>query len=381
MNLRLVTSDKMKIAIIVDYLDDAPGSGIATYASNLTKNLIRIDSINDYFLVNSKKDTSLKDTQSIIIPRYQIPFGKEIRKLLVIPKILNQKQIDLVHETYHFGPFILPTKYKKIVTIHDLTSILFGKTHKTLSVIRHKLGLSLMLKRSDKIIAVSYSTKQDLMNYFKISDNKIKVIYEAADQIFQPLSSEKVQHFKDKYDLNYQYILYVGTLEPRKNIPLIIKAFYILNKEGFQHKLVIAGKKGWKYKTIYQLIDKLNLQKEVIFIGFIPDNDLPALYNAANLFVYPSLYEGFGLPPLEAMSCGCPVITSNISSLPEVVGDAGIMIDPYSVDELYEAMHKVLINEIVRKDMIKKGLERSQMFSWTKTAEETLKIYKEALNE
>ena len=238
-----------------------------------------------------------------------------------------------------------------------------------------------MLKRSDKIIAVSYSTKQDLMNYFKISDNKIKVIYEAADQIFQPLSSEKVQHFKDKYDLNYQYILYVGTLEPRKNIPLIIKAFYILNKEGFQHKLVIAGKKGWKYKTIYQLIDKLNLQKEVIFIGFIPDNDLPALYNAANLFVYPSLYEGFGLPPLEAMSCGCPVITSNISSLPEVVGDAGIMIDPYSVDELYEAMHKVLINEIVRKDMIKKGLERSQMFSWTKTAEETLKIYKEALNE
>jgi len=169
-------------------------------------------------------------------------------------------------------------------------------------------------------------------------------------------------------------------LEKRKNIPTLIKAFYESKRRRTNHKLVIVGKKGWKYDDIFETIDALNLKNEVIFTGYVPKEDLVKFYNTADLFVYPSVYEGFGLPPLEAMACGCPVITSNISSLPEVVGNAGITVNPYDVEELVEAMYRVLNDEDLRKELSKKGLERSKLFSWRKTAEETWKVYEEVFN-
>ena len=180
----------------------------------------------------------------------------------------------------------------------------------------------------------------------------------------------------NNYGINEPGILYVGGLEPRKNVDGIITSFYKLKTRGVIHKLVIvSATKGHYYDKILRMIKKLKLEKEVIFTGYVQPDDLPKVYNAADLFVFPSFYEGFGLPPLEAMACGCPVITSNTSSLPEVVGDAGIMVDPHHAEGLADAMHKVLNNDGLKQDMIKRGLKRAKMFSWEKAAKKTLKIY------
>ena len=272
-------------------------------------------------------------------------------------------------------------KQKYIITIHDLTLFITPKESKSGRPTFYKLFYPRTLRTADKIIADSNSTKRDLINYFNVPEEKIRVILLAADEKFKALNNEKINEVKQKYNLKYPFILYVGGLAFHKNIPTLIKAFYKIKKDEKKQKLVIAGGKGWKYKEIFETIDKLNLQNDVIFTGYVLDVDLPALYNAADLFVYPSLYEGFGLPPLESMACGTPVITSNTSSLPEVVGDAGIMIDPHDVDGLADAMHKVLSNEGLRDDMIKRGLERAKMFSWERCARETLEVYEEVYNE
>lgn len=373
----------MEIAIIIDFVDDAKGSGIATYASNLAKNLARLDCTNSYVLVHSQIGDIAKNTESLIIPRYRFPFGKEIRKFLLMPRALNGRRLDIVHETYHFGPFLLRSKYKKIVTVHDIVPLLFRDVHGVRSILRHKLGLHVIANRVDKIITVSNSTKRDLVEHLNISERKIAVVYEAADERYSPISKDIVEAVKKKYNIHWPFILFVGTLEPRKNIPMLIKAFYKMKNMsiGCKFRLVIAGKKGWKYEGIFNTVDKLNLQKDVLFTGYIPEEDMPALYNAATLFVYPSLYEGFGLPPLEAMACGTPVITSNTSSLPEVVGDAGIMIDPYDVDALAKAMYDMLTNDGLRENFVREGLKRARMFSWEKCAIETLKVYREVYDE
>jgi glycosyltransferase involved in cell wall biosynthesis len=294
-----------------------------------------------------------------------------------LPLKLRKYKFDIVHDLSQIGPFLFNLPFKRISTIHDLSAILFPETFDVFSVLLQKYVLPMTLKNVDVVITISENTKKDIVKYLKYPKEKIKRIYLGVDERFKPL--EKTDNVLNKYNIISPYILYVGTLQPRKNITLFIKAFYKLKRNGIEHKLVVAGGKGWKYKEIYKTINKLKLQKEVIFTGYVEDDDLPYLYNAADLFIYPSLYEGFGLPLLEAMACGCPVITSNTSSLPEVVGDAGIMIDPYNVDALVGAMREVLSNDNLRENMIKRGLERAKMFSWEKTARETLKVYKEVM--
>ena len=180
-----------------------------------------------------------------------------------------------------------------------------------------------------------------------------------------------------KYSITGSFILFVGNISPRKNILALLQAFNKLKKRGIKHKLVIAGKKDQRYEQVLKTLNELNLGGEVIFTGYVPEEDLPKLYNAADLFVYPSLYEGFGLPILEAMACGTPVVASNVSSLPEVAGDAGLLVNPQDVDALTNAMYKVLTDDKLKESLIDKGLERAKFFSWEKTARETLEVYKE----
>jgi glycosyltransferase involved in cell wall biosynthesis len=286
----------------------------------------------------------------------------------------------VIHITENPTIFLKLKNCKKITTIHDIMPYIFQKNYHLALRCTHKFITPLTLKTSDKIISVSQHTKNDLIKYFKIPEDKIKVIYEAANENYKPLKENEMNKIKQKYNLNYPFILYVGGLAPNKNVERLIKALYKLKKQGIKHKLIITGVKRYKYKSIFETIDKLNLQKDVIFTGYVPDEDLPALYNAADLFVYPSLYEGFGLPPLEAMQCGTPVITSNTSSLPEVVGDAGIMVNPYNVNELANKMYEVLTNDGLKEELSKKGLERAKLFSWKKCAEEHLKVYEEVYN-
>ncbi|MBE8539371.1 glycosyltransferase [Geoglobus acetivorans] len=376
----------MKIGIIANSIDDIK-TGVASYPYNLIKYLPYYRD-NEYYIIHYKKNELINNMiktydfiNDFIIPiPKKTPFGHEIQKMILIPTKLNKMDFDIIHDTYHFGPFLFLKKSKKILTVYDLTPLLFPETHRKSRVLMHKYIFPLILKSSDKIITDSYSTKSDLIKYFKIPENKIKVIYLAADERFKPLKEDEINKIRQKYKLKNPFILYVGTVEPRKNIQTLLKAYYKLKKQGIKHKLVIAGKIGWKYKPIFETIDKLDLKKDVIFTGYVPDEDLPALYNAADIFIYPSLYEGFGLPPLEAMACGTPVITSNTSSLPEVVGNAGIMVDPYDIDGLAKAMYEVLTNEGLKEEMRKKGLERAKMFNWRKTAEETLNVYEEVYN-
>jgi glycosyltransferase involved in cell wall biosynthesis len=377
----------MKIGIIANSLDNAL-TGIGNYTYNVLKHMpyrtenkiTIIHSVNDKtYLSKLLTFNNLKDIKT---PRLNmLPLAKGIQKMILMPLKINQQKLDVVHDTYHFGPFFLlnrPTR--RVLTVHDLTPLILPEFHKRSRTFLHKVIFYKILKDSDHIITVSENTKNDLINKFKIPEDKIRVIPLAANENFKQIDESKIFSTTTKYNINCPFILYVGTLEPRKNIPNLLNAYYKLKKQGINHKLVIAGGKGWKYKEIFETIEKLNLQKDVIFTGYVPDEDLPGLYNAAELFVYPSLYEGFGLPPLEAMQCGTPVITSNTSSLPEVVGAAGITVNPYDVDELANKMYEVLTNEDLRKEMSKKGLERAKLFSWKKCAEEHLKVYEEVYN-
>ena len=371
-----MTCEEMKIGIITSSMD-GNRAGIGSYIYNLTRNLLEIDKENEYVLIHKHPtdDPIYREANEITIPFPRIPLRETIGNNIILSFKLRKYKLGIIHDPSQTGPFLFNPSPKKVLTIHDLTPILFPETHGGIHTFLQNNILPRSLKRVDSIIAVSNSTKNDIIRYFKIGEAKVKVIYNGVDEIFQVLHENKVEDVKEKYEIKHPFILYVGTLEPRKNIPTLLKAFYLLKKKGIQHRLVIAGGKGWKYESVYETVNELNLQDEVIFTGYVSDEDLPKLYNAADLFVYPSLYEGFGFPPLEAMACGCPVITSNVSSLPEVAGDAGILVDPLGIDEIADAMWKVLNNEDVRERMVKMGLERAKMFSWEKCAEETIGVY------
>ena len=290
-------------------------------------------------------------------------------------------EVDVLHVTDYLIPQV--RKAKLVVTIHDITPLLLPQYHNryTRTYIRNKL-LSIG-ERADRIIAVSENTKRDIMHSLSIPESKIKVIYEAIDKSYHPIEDIKfLNRIRKRYTLPDKFILHVGTIEPRKNITRLIKAFSTLKKmKSLKHKLVIAGQKGWRYSDIFREVKDLDLEGEVIFIGYVSEEDLPGLYNAAQVFVYPSLYEGFGLAPLEAMACGTPVICSHTSSLPEVVGDVAILVDPYNIDEMARAIGEVLTDEGLRQEMGAKGLKRASLFSWEKTARETLSVYRDLYNQ
>lgn len=366
----------MKIGIITSPIDEGHPS-YTVYIYNLVKNLNRLDKENEYYLIHhTKMNLDLYESNNEII--VQLPSFKPLIGLywryVLSPKKLKNIDLDLVHDPRGIGMFSLNMPFKKVITVQDLSSMLYPSINMA-GMLAHRLFGIRTIKNVDSVITISMSTKCDVMKYLKAPEEKIKVVYNGVNEGFKPLNEKEIDDFRQKYNLNFPFILYVGVLQPRKNIPTLIKAYYKIKKEGMKHKLIIAGGKGWKYKEIFETVERFNLQKDVIFTGHVLDADLPKLYNAADLFVFPSIYEGFGLPPLEAMACGCPVITSNTSSLPEVVGDAGIMVDPYDVDGLAKAMGEVLTNESIKQDMIKKGLERAKIFSWEKCAKETLEVY------
>lgn len=368
----------MKIGIITSPIDEGHPS-YTVYTYNLIRKLNLLDKENEYFLIHhTKMDLDIyKFNKEIILP---LPSFKPLRELLwrhiSLPRELKSLNLDLVHDVRGIGLPSFNMPFKKVITVHDISSLIYP-TFNIRGYIAWKLFGKQTLKKVDKIIAVSENSKRDISRYLKIPEDKIRVIYNGKDERFEPLNRREIDGFREKYNLNFPFILYVGVLQPRKNIPTLIKAYYKLKKFGIKHKLVISGKKGWRYEEIFKTAGKLNLQNDVIFTGYILLEELPKLYNAADLFVFPSLYEGFGLPPLEAMACGTPVITSNRGALPEVVGDAGIMVDHYDVDGLAKAMLKVLSDDGLRQDMSGKGLERAKMFSWEKCAKETLEVYEE----
>ena len=380
---------KMRVGLISYPIDYEQRTGIGNYTYYLVKNLIEIGKVDNLYLIHYRKfneEVYSKAHEKIIsVPEFllYIPKIPGLISMFKLPFLIKKTEIDILHFPATWGAqiltFFLNPKVKKILTVHDLTPLLYSHTHMKHNVIIWNSTLRLIKNKIDIIIADSQNTKNDCIKYLNIPEKKIKVIYLAPDEIYQPINNKQEikEEIYKKYNVEIPFILYVGTLERRKNIPTLIKAFYKLKKINIPHKLVIVGKKGWLYNDIFKTVEAFKLQEDIIFTGYVPKEDLVKFYNLADLFVYPSLYEGFGLPPLEAMACGCPVIISNTSSLPEVVGDAGILVDPYDVEELAKAMYEVLKDESFRIELAKKGLERAKLFSWRKTAEETWKVYEE----
>lgn len=299
-----------------------------------------------------------------------------LREAYQLSKLIR-RQNDIVHlPNQNFARYALFSKNPFIVTVHDMIRFFFGFAKETPT---EKILLKLDIrgiKRADHIITVSQHTKHDLIEYLDIPNSRISAIYNGIDHdVFKPCKIKVMDN---------PYILYVGSERPRKNLETLIEAFATLEKEFPELRLVKVGEPGryreYRRETIRKL-DSLGITRSVQFVDQVSGSELAHYYSSAALLAYPSLYEGFGLPALEAMACGCPVVTSNISSLPEVVGDAGIMINPYDADNLAEMMRQVLIDNELRNNMIRKGLERSKKFSWEKTAEQTQEVYNKVAGE
>ncbi len=370
----------MKVGIL-SWIIDRQRTGVDNYLYYLLNNLVEMGKSDEITLIHYKKtsDPIYEHINDVLIPKI---FPK-LTDVLSLPETIKKADVDILHYPIHWHnqitPFFLNRGVKKVLTIHDLTPLLFPETHVRKTVLLWNSSLKLIKNRVDMIIADSQNTKNDCMKYLDIPGEKIKVVHLAADTRYKPLKNKEELRIEleSKYGLKHPFILSVGTLEKRKNISTLLKAFHKLKSNGVNHKLVITGGEGWKYHEIFDTLDKYDLKKDVIFTGYVPDDDLVKLYNSADVFVYPSLYEGFGLPPLEAMACGCPVITSNTSSLPEVVGDAGIMVDPLDADGLYQEIYEILTDDKLKSMLMKKSLQRASMFNWRRTAQETWDIYEE----
>ena len=371
----------MDIGIVSSFIDDFSG-GIGVYTHQLLKNLNLIDKENEYYpiLYLEKNIDVYNQNKDIIIPKNRFVTGwgnNMLWRYFTLPLHLKKYSLDVIHDPYELGAFTFGGSFRKIITVHDLTPLLFPSLFKKMDVIFHRLLLKKTINNADKIITVSYHTQKDLITYLNVPKDKIKVIYNGNDARFQPLNYIEISKVREKYKLPERFILSVGGLHPIKNISRLLKAYNLSRRNGLNHKLVIVGMVMDKVSEIFQTLKGLNLEDQVIFTGKVPDNDLVGLYNSADLFIYPCLYAGFGLPPLEAMSCGTPVIASNNSSLPEVVGDAGLLINPYDITEIADAINNIITDDDLRKNLIKKGLKRSKQFNWSKSAYETLEVYKE----
>ena len=378
----------MIIGIDIRMLARGARTGVEEYTLNLLSRLIPLDKSVHYKLFYNgwrKVDLNPLDypwlkEKNVELVSYKIPN----RLLDLSARFSNYPKIDKLLKgiDVFFSPHIFPAALSKncpsVITFHDLSFRIhpefysFSKNFWHFSVNPKKLA-----KRATKIITVSESTRDDLVNFYGIKPSKIKVIYSGINCESRITNYEsRILKIRKKYNLPEKYILYLGTLEPRKNIVSLIKAFEEFKKtynlQPTTYNLVVAGAKGWLYKNIFEAAKNSPVKNDIIFTGFIDDQDKPALYQSAELFVYPSFYEGFGFPPLEAMACGTPVITSDFSSLPEAVGDAALMINPYDVDQLAMAMREILSDENLKNELIEKGFKQVEKFSWQKCARETL---------
>jgi glycosyltransferase involved in cell wall biosynthesis len=287
--------------------------------------------------------------------------------------LIKKDRVDVFFAPAHILPLGLSKNIKKVLSVHDLVSILYPKTMANYNRFVHNLFFKSSIKNADHIMTMSEFTKQSIINYFNIDKSKITVIYGGVNENFCPYGKEKVQAVLMRYGLKKPYILSVGTLEPRKNYSVLLQAFKNLNTD---YNLVIVGKEGWKAKSIFNTIRTLQLENRINILGYIEINDLPYLYNGAELFVFPSIYEGFGLPVLEALACGVPTICSNASSLPEVGGYAVVYFNPNSVDELHLKMQQVLDSNQLRESLKEKSIIQAKKFNWDITAQRSLAVLK-----
>lgn len=359
-------------------------TGVGHYTDALAEWLARTHSDHQYELI-SPFDFSFahhNGNKPANLNKKFLPVRKPFNKwwLIGLPALLRITPIDVFHGTNYCIPVFAPCP--TVVTIHDLSLFAQAQAHETDNVKRGKRRVPIMARRATRIIAPSEATRREIIAHLGISEERIRVIPEAARPNLHPYSAAQAQPVLARYQIHEPYLLYVGTIEPRKNLATLIRAYDdLIHSTSHRPQLVLCGGRGWLCDDIYRLVEELRLQDMVRFTGYVPDEDLPALYSAAEIFIYPSLYEGFGLPPLEAMACGTPVITSNTSSLPEVVGDAGFLLPPRDRAALTHTMAQLMSDRAMRQHYCQAGSQRAGLFSWERAANETQAVYDEVFEQ
>jgi glycosyltransferase involved in cell wall biosynthesis len=365
----------MRVAIDARKLHDF---GIGTYIRNLLRHLARQDQDSEYVLLCAEADMGVAATlgsnfRTVLEPSRNYSLAEQVH----LPWVLWREKPNVFHAPHYVLP--LAVRCPSVVTIHDCIHLRFPQYLP--SRVAHayaRAAIWAAAHKAARILTVSEASKQDILHYVDLPPERISVTYNALDEQFGVTNNQDVERVQERYQLHHPFVLYVGTIKPHKNLVRLIDAFAGLQREGFPDlTLLIIGDEISKLPALRHAVHTHKLHKHVRFLGFLNENTLSALYRLASVFVFPSLYEGFGLPPLEAMAHGTPVVTSNVSSMPEIVGDAAVLVDPRDTLDIQHGIQRVLTDASLRASLREKGLKRARHFSWSKSVAQTLAIYRE----
>ena len=366
----------MRVAIDARKLHDF---GIGTYIRNLLRHLARTDPDTEFVLLCGEADLGVAaqlgpNFRAVLEPSPNYSLREQVH----VPWVLRRERPDV----YHAPHYVLPAGVRcpSVVTIHDCIHLMFPQyLPNRIAYAYARAQMWAAARRSDCILTVSEASKRDILHLFNVAPEKIVVVYNAIDSHFSVTPSEEaVARVRERYQLDHRFVLYVGNIKPHKNLVRLIEAFAELRRGELEDlKLLIIGDQISKLPALRRAVHRHKLHKHVRFLGYLGDDQLAILYRLASVFAFPSLYEGFGLPPLEAMASGTPVLTSNVSSLPEVVGDAAVLVNPYDVDDIVDGLQRVLTNPALAAEMRRKGIERAREFSWERSVAKTWGVYQQ----
>lgn len=354
-------------------------AGIHQYILQILRHLPVNQDGPEYLIYSRSIDGLPANRAGVSIKQSSWPTNRRLVRIaweqLAWPLVAGSEKLDLLHSMAFVTPLLSPCP--TVVTVYDLSFIRFPDRFARMQRLYLASQAKRSCRQSRRVITISDSGRQDVHKQFGVPLEKIDVVNPGVDKRFRPLPSSEIDFFRQRHGLPNQFILHVGTLQPRKNIPLLLEAYAQLALPGV--KLVLVGGEGWMFGEIHERVEALGLEKEVIFTGYVPDSDLPLWYNAADLFVFPSVYEGFGMPVVEAMACGAPVVAADSSSIPEAAGDAALLFDPSDSSELADRMRAVLLDAELSAKMQGVGVEQASQFSWQRAARETAGVHERAL--
>ena len=366
----------MRIGIDARKLHDF---GIGTYIRNLLRQLARLDRQTEFVLLCRRDDqaalASLGENFRAVV---ETAGHYSVAEQLKIPLALRREGVTLFHAPHYVLPPLVSCR--SVVTIHDCIHLMFPQyLPNRIALAYARASIVLASRRATRVLTVSESSKRDILRFVDMRPEKIDVIYNAYDECFavEP-REEDVVRVRERYQLHDEFVLYAGNVKPHKNLERLIQAFDLVRRRGLDHlKLVLIGDEISRYAALRRAVHQHQLHQFVRFLGYLPEETLAVMYRLAGVFVFPSLYEGFGLPPLEAMASGTPVVTSNVSSLPEVVGDAAVLVDPYDPHAIADGIYQVLTDQQLRRDLCRKGVARARQFSWAESVQRVRDIYRQ----
>jgi glycosyltransferase involved in cell wall biosynthesis len=379
----------LKIGFLADKIPYPARRGWGVYSFHLLKALLSIDHGNEYrcfysIFRSGSRGLVVKAPGARLINRIWPLPGRIMDRLWetwnLLPAEFFTGKVDVLHVPYEFLP--KTAHARTVVTVHDVTFLKHPELLDPGFVRLYSNRLENICRRADRIITVSENTKKDLLEFYPLPSGRITVVHEGVDPVFRPAATQnEINRVRKKFGISGPYILFVGAADEDKNLVRLAEAFSRVREKTGDIQLVLAGKNEWGYNGLKAKLESLHLLRGLVFTGFVPADDLPVLYSGASAFALPSIHEGFGLPALEAMACGVPVLCSRTGSLPEVTGPAALLVDPLNTEEIARGLQTILTDETLRQTYIKQGLERSEKFSWANTARQVLDLYRDLHHE